>query len=314
MNIRHERFKPVGDELDRPAKRHRRRCCRDLIAEGVNLQPERAADVGRDHADIVLGNAQRAREHRLNHVRDLAARIDGQPRRMFVIVGEDGAGLEAHRRVAAEIERPVDNDVGGLHGGVYPASVDHLAEGNIVAEIRMQHGRLRVERGFLVRNRGQLLPLNFHKLGGVLREGARLRHHHHDRLTVPTCPIHGHRILRGRFHAGKAGQRAHPGRRAHLCNIGSGHHLDHARRLATLRLCRCAGFARAHAGCARRRHAACAATRCRRYTSPGRPRHGSRRAAKACGRRSCSADQAWSGAPWHPFRAFNVASTASMMA
>ncbi len=94
----------------------------------------------------------------------------------------------------------------------------------------MQHRRVAIERGFLLGHGGQRLPLDLDQLARVLGERARSRDHHDDRLALPAGAIDGHRILRGRLHAGKARERADPGRRAHLGDLGAGHHPDNARR------------------------------------------------------------------------------------
>jgi hypothetical protein len=133
---------------------------------------------------------------------------------MLVVVGQKRARFQAHRGVPPEAERAVDDDIGGRERRIHVAGVDHLAEREIVAEIRMQHRRLGIERSFLVCHHRQLLPLELDQLRRVLRERARLCHHHDDRLALPAGAMDRHRVLRGRLHAGKAGQRADPGRGA----------------------------------------------------------------------------------------------------
>ena len=138
MDVRHERFEPVGDEFHRPAEHHRRRGRSDFVAEGVNFQAERAAHIGRDHPHVVLRHAERTREHRLDHVRNLAAGVEGQPLRELVVIGEQRPRLQAHGGMPPEAERSLDDHVGCCEGGVDAAGVDHLAEREIVAELGMQ--------------------------------------------------------------------------------------------------------------------------------------------------------------------------------
>ena len=88
VDVGDERLQPVGDELDGPAELDRGRHGRHLVAVGVDLEAERAADVGRDDLHVVVGHAQRAREHVLDHVRALAAGVDGELARALVVGGE----------------------------------------------------------------------------------------------------------------------------------------------------------------------------------------------------------------------------------
>ena len=134
-------FEPVGDEFHRPAEHDRGGGRGDLVAEGVDLEPERAADVRRHDPHIVLGHLERAREHGLDHVRHLAAGMDRQALRVLVVIGDERARLEAHRGVAAEAERALDHDVGRREDRVHPAGIDHLAERQVVAELGVQRRR-----------------------------------------------------------------------------------------------------------------------------------------------------------------------------
>jgi hypothetical protein len=103
------------------------------------------------------------------------------------------------------------------------AGVDALAEGEVVAELGMQHGRLGVERRFLVGDRRQLLPFDLNALGRVLGLGACAGDDHGDRLADPAGAIDGKRILRRGFHAGEAGQRSDPWTGDEFRKIGARH-------------------------------------------------------------------------------------------
>ncbi len=78
VDVGHERFQAVGDELDGTAELDGGRGGGQLVAVGVDLEAERAADVGRDDLHVVLRDAERVREHVLEHVRALAAGGDGE--------------------------------------------------------------------------------------------------------------------------------------------------------------------------------------------------------------------------------------------
>ena len=196
VDVGDERLDAVGDELDGTAELDRRRHGRDLVAVAVDLEPERAADVGRHDLHHVVRHAQRARVEILDHVRALAAGVDGELARALVEGRQHAARLEAHSRMAAELEGVLDDEVGACEGRLGVAVVDDLAVGEVVAELGVDRGRAGIERPLLVGDRRQLLPLDGDALGCVLGLGARRRHHQHHRLAHPAGAVHGHRILR----------------------------------------------------------------------------------------------------------------------
>ena len=115
------------------------------------------------------------------------------------------------------------------------AGVDDLAEGEVVAEVGMDWRRAGIERGLLFGDGRQLFPVDEDFLGGVLGLGARSRHDHRHRLAGPAGAVDGHGILRRRFHAGKAGERADPGAGAEFREFGARHDEMDARRALRLR-------------------------------------------------------------------------------
>ena len=157
VDVGDERLQPVGDELHRAAELDGRGDGRHLVAVGVDLEAERAADVGGDDLHVVVGHAQRAREHVLDHVRALAGGVDGELARALVVGGEQPARLQADGGVAAEVEGVLDDEVGLGEHVVDVAGVDHLAEGQVVAEVGVDRRRAGIERGLLFGDGRQLL-------------------------------------------------------------------------------------------------------------------------------------------------------------
>ena len=94
VNIGHERFEAICDELYGPAKNHRRRRCGNLVTKRMNLQTERSTDIRRDDPHIVFRNVEGPREYRLNHMRALVTRMNGQTSRTRIVVGQEGARLQ----------------------------------------------------------------------------------------------------------------------------------------------------------------------------------------------------------------------------
>ena len=234
MDVGDERLEAVGDELDRAAEHDGGRRRRHLVAVGVDLEAERAADVRGDDLHVVVGNAQRLREHALDHVRALAAGVDGELAGALVVGGEQRARFQADGGVPAEVEGVLDDEIGVGEYGLDIAGVDRLAVGQVVAEAGVDRRRCRIEREGLVDDGRQLLPFDGDALGCIFGQCPGLRHDHDDGLAGPAGAVDRHGMLRRRLHAGKAGERADPGPGAALGQLGAGHHQRHARLLPGL--------------------------------------------------------------------------------
>ena len=133
--------------------------------------------------------------------------------------------------MAAEHERRLHNRIGvpeSRASGI--AGDEHALEGEIVAELGMDHRRAGIERGLGIGDRGQLLVADLDQLAGVLGLRARARHHGADRLALPAGPLDRERVLRRRLDAFEMGEHADPGR-DHLGELGAGDDGDDARRL-----------------------------------------------------------------------------------
>src|SRR5262245_13483619 len=210
VDVGHKRFQPVGDELDRTAEFDRRRHRCDLVTITVDLQAKRAADIGRNDLHVVVGNTQRLCKYALDHVRALTARGDGKLAGRLVVGGEQRAWLQTDPGMPTELE-PLRNDHAGAGKcSCHAARLDALAKGEIVAEFGMQSRGMALERGALVGDRWQLLPIDADQLGGVLRPGAGICDHDGDGLARPAGAVDRHGVLRRRLHARKAAERADP--------------------------------------------------------------------------------------------------------
>ena len=96
VDVADEGFQAVGDVFDRLADQHRDRRDRDLVAIDMELDPEPAADIGRDHPDRVLGQAQMQGKNVLLQPGRLMGAVDRQAPLAGIEVGDDGARLERH--------------------------------------------------------------------------------------------------------------------------------------------------------------------------------------------------------------------------
>ena len=80
VNVADEGFQAVGGELDRAPQQHRERRNRQLVRIGRELHAEGAADVGRDHANLVQRQAELGREHLAHLERHLMRVMHGERR------------------------------------------------------------------------------------------------------------------------------------------------------------------------------------------------------------------------------------------
>ncbi len=236
VDVGDEGLEAVGGELHRPPEHERERAGGDLVAVGVDLDAERAADVARDDAHAVLVERQPAGDDPLHHVRRLPAVVHRHRFVGAVVVGEDRARLQGDAGVAAELERVLDDEVRGLHRGVDAARVDAALEAQVAVEFRVDLRRGGIERALGVESGRQLLVLDLERLDCVLGLGARGCEHGDDRLALPARHVDGEGILRRRAHAREVREHADVGF-AHQRDLGAGDDARHARhRRGLLRL------------------------------------------------------------------------------
>ena len=200
----------------------------------MHLDAERTADVFRQHAHLVRLQGEMLGEDVLRHVRRLRAVIDGEALFARIPVGDDGARLVGDAGMAAEHEGRFGDGVGFGKSFVGIAGDQRALEGEIVAELGMDHRRRRIERGFRVGDGGQRLVVDLDQCAGIFRFGARTRHHGADGLALPAGAIGGDGVLRRRFDAFEMGEHADP-RRDHLGELHAGNDGDDARRFLCFR-------------------------------------------------------------------------------
>ena len=212
MDVGDEALDPVGDEFDRPLEQLRQRHRRHLVGVGVHLDAERAADVLGDDADLVFFQREVLGEQVLHHVRRLRALIDREARFARIPVGDDGARLVGDAGVAAEHERGFDHGVGLGEALVGIARGMDALEAEIVADRRMDHRRLRIERSFRIGDRLQFFVIHRHQFAAVLGLGAGAGDHGADRFASPAGAIDGDGVLRRGFKALEVCEHPDPGR------------------------------------------------------------------------------------------------------
>ena len=230
MDIRDEAFQAISNKFDRAAEKLGQRDRRHLIRVGMHLDAERAADVLGQHPHLVLLETEVLGKQVLHHVRRLRALIDRETLLARVPIGHDRARLVGHAGVAAEAERGFDDRIGLRKSLIRRTGFVLALEGEIVAQLRMDHLRRRIERGLGIRDRCQLFVGDFDQLARILGQRAGARHHGANRFALPARAVDRDRILRRRLDPFQVREHANPWGHD-FGELGAGHHCDDAIRL-----------------------------------------------------------------------------------
>ena len=229
VDVGDEALDAVGDEFHRPLEQLGQRHRRHLVGIGVHLDAERAADVFRQHAHLLVRQAEVLGEQVLHHVRRLRALVHRHALLARIPVGHDRARLVGDAGVAAEQEGGLDHRVRAGEGLVDFADIELALETEIVAERGVNYRRLGIERGFRIDHRRQFLVCHLDQFAGIFGLGARARDHGADGFALPAGDIDGDGRLRRRFEALEMREHADPGRHD-FRQLGTGDHGDHAGR------------------------------------------------------------------------------------
>jgi hypothetical protein len=147
----------------------------------------------------------------------------------------------------AEPEAGFDDRVRLPEGALDLAGIEAALERKIVAELGMDDGRRRVERGLRIRHRRERLVFDAGECGRVLGERAAPGHDRRNGFALPARPLDRDRMLRRGFQPLQMRQHADP-RRAYGRELRAGHDRNDARRAPRGR-----GVDRTHAGMGVRR-------------------------------------------------------------
>jgi hypothetical protein len=153
------------------------------LAVDLDLRAEAAADVGCDHADLRLGDA----EHKLEHEALDVWRLCRRPQR-------DVAGRSHLRKHSPRLDRvrdearlvvaPSDDHVGGVYRRLHRLGLELPQVALVRSEVLVDDRRAVRERLLDACDRRERLPVDVDELGGVLCERARLSDDYRNRIAL----------------------------------------------------------------------------------------------------------------------------------
>jgi len=186
---------PADGPADAPARPHHRR----FLGIQVDLGTEAAADVGRDHAHLVLGEPQHERGHQQAlDVRILACHVQRVRIVGAAVRSERGTRLDriGHETIVDEFDL---RDVGGAGERCIDRRLvaDRPRVAAVARCLVVDPGRTALQRFDGAGNRRQHLVVDRDGFGGVLCLVARMRDHHRHGIThVAHLSLRQHRMRR----------------------------------------------------------------------------------------------------------------------
>ena len=169
MRVGHEGFGTLRRPLHRPVHLARRPQADDLFRIDEDLGAEAAADVGRDHAQFVLGrDADESRDDQPRHVRILRRVPEREVIGAGIVFGQRHARLDRVRHQAVVDDVELGDVLGGGEGRVHRLGV---AERPFIDRVLGRHlVDLRAGLGLgRIAHRRQHFVVDLHLLGGVAR-------------------------------------------------------------------------------------------------------------------------------------------------
>ena len=218
---------PGGHPPDGPAELARERRRDDLLAVEWSFHSEAAADVRRDHAQLVLREAE--------HRRKVGARQKGilgrQPERQLVAAGvvarEHAAGLHRGSREPVMVEAHLHDVRCPPERSIDVAALKRPAERLVGTELGVGEGGPRLETALRAGDGRKRLVLDLDQVGGIAGQRRALgndrRDRHAGRVDDAVGQIRTPGLLQPR-------ERRHEGKRPQRAEIRGRHDAEHARR------------------------------------------------------------------------------------
>ena len=200
---RGERLVAVLHPLDRRAQAARELGDDRFLDEQLHLEAEAAADGRADDPHARVRHPELRRQHAAHEERHLRRRPDRERVVARVPVGDHAAPLERRRVRPAEVEALAEDVRGPGERSVHVAGLELDVREVVVAEVLVQHRRVRCQCRLRIEHHRQRLVLDVDQLGRVLGEVAGGRDHGRDRLADVAHAV-------DRQHAPDAGLRLRP--------------------------------------------------------------------------------------------------------
>ena len=184
------------DPLHRAPELARRPRAADLLGVDVELGAEAAADLGRDHPDPVLADAQQDRQEQAQEVRNLGRAPERQP--VAAILGQHPARLDRAAGHAVVDDAALDDDVGLGEAGLEVAAAERPVVALVGPELLVDERRAFLERLLGVGDHRQRVVLDDDVLGRVDHRVAVIADHERDRVADVLDLVLGQRPVIGR--------------------------------------------------------------------------------------------------------------------
>ena len=179
----------------------------DLLRRQDPLVAEPAADIGRDHPDARMVEAEAFGDPGADDMRKLGGRDHGELAQPAVPFGEHALALDRRHALARGAELAGDLDR-GAGGDGFDVVLDTGLQEHVVAPRLVDQRRVRIARRQHVGDRRQNLEIDRHAVGHVLGLGAAGGDADRDRLAHLAHLFEGERGLRGGLEPGQSGDRA----------------------------------------------------------------------------------------------------------
>ena len=181
---------PVLDPFDRAAEQARGGRHGELLRIERVLGAKAAADMGRDHAHLVLGQAKRIDQHALGLVRHLGGVPDREQVLDRVVAREHAARFDRMAAALVDAETLGQAVRGVGERGLHIAVLHHPMGDQIVRAIDPCFGRATLKPRAWIEHGRQRLVVELDQTGSVLGNGAVLRHDERNRLAdVAKLPL-----------------------------------------------------------------------------------------------------------------------------
>ena len=167
----------------RPPQRARQRRAGQLLAIERDLLSEAAADVGRDHRHLRLGELEPPRKLRAIRMRHLVADVHRQVLAALVPHGAAAACFDRCVGLAMLMEFSLDHDRRFGEAALRIARAEDLMRDQVRRQRLVDQRGARRERALHAGDGRERLVVDLDQFGGVLGEIAVARHDAHDRIA-----------------------------------------------------------------------------------------------------------------------------------